>query len=136
MAGRRKSKKIRFPMIANMSLLGRKRSQEGLEFVGEESRWGSPLGRLPEIEVLEDLLNHAALLDHCDDSKPAATLGTFQSVDFIHLAKQPCPAAPGIAGRSARRLRAPPSPAPRRAADRGLGRDLVPLSAGNLNVRF
>ena len=63
--------------------------------MGEESRWGSPLGRLPEIEVLEDLLNHAALLDHCDDSKPAATLGTFQSVDFIHLAKQPCPAAPG-----------------------------------------
>ena len=70
-----------------MSLLGRKRSQEGLEFVGEESRWGSPLGQLPEIEVLEDLLNHAALLDHCDDSKPAATLGAFQSVDFIHLAK-------------------------------------------------
>ncbi len=52
-----------------MSLLGRKRSQEALEFLREESGWGSALGLLPELEVLEDLSNHAALFDHRDDFK-------------------------------------------------------------------
>ncbi len=70
-----------------MSLLGRKRSQEALEFLREESGWGSALGLLPELEVLENLSNHAALFDHRDDRKRVATLGTFQGVDFINLAQ-------------------------------------------------
>ena len=53
-----------------LSLLGRNRSQEAFEFVGEESGWRSALGLPPEIKVLEDLSNHATLFDH------TALLGT------------------------------------------------------------
>ena len=81
-----------------LSLLGRKRGQEALEFVGEESGWGRALGLLPEIEVLEDVSNHAALFDHRDDPELGVTLRTFQGVDFIHLAEQPRPAASPLLG--------------------------------------
>ena len=54
--------------------------------MGEEPGWGSPLGLLPEIEVLEDLFNHAALFDRRDDVEGRATFGAFQGVNFIHLA--------------------------------------------------
>ena len=37
--------------------------------MGEESGWGSALGLLPEIEVLEDLFNHR------DDVEGRATFG-------------------------------------------------------------
>jgi hypothetical protein len=56
------------------------------------------LGLLPELEVLEDLSNHAALLDHRDDFKGVAAFGTFQGVNFIPLAQQPCPAATPLLG--------------------------------------
>jgi len=56
-----------------LSLLGRNRSQEAFEFVEEESGWRSALGLPPEIEVLEDLSNHATLFDHRDDLEPGAT---------------------------------------------------------------
>ncbi len=87
-----------------LSLLGRKRSQEAFEFLREESGWGSALGLLPTIEVLEELSNHAALFDHTallehrNDFKGVTAWGTFQRVDLLPLAQQPGPAAPPLLG--------------------------------------
>ena len=53
-----------------MSLLGRERSQDAFEFLGEEPGWGSKWGELPEIEVFEDRCNDVGLFDH------TALLGT------------------------------------------------------------
>ena len=67
-------------------LLRRKRSQEALEFLSKEWGWGSALGLLPAIQVLEDLSNHAALFNQRNDFKGVAALGALQGVDLIHLA--------------------------------------------------
>ncbi len=66
-----------------MSLLGRKRSQEAFEFLGEEPGRGSTLGLLPTIEVLEDLSNHARVLDEGQSPHWMSASRTDQRLDFV-----------------------------------------------------
>ncbi len=66
-----------------MSLLGRKRGQEGLESLREESGWGSALGLLTTIEVLEDLSNHARVLDEGQSPHWMSASRTDQRLDFV-----------------------------------------------------
>ena len=82
-----------------LSLLGRERSQEAFEFVGEESGWGSALGELPEIQVFEDVFDDIRFLDHRDDLKSVTAFGAPQSIHLIHLLEQAGPVAPALPGK-------------------------------------
>jgi len=55
------------------------------------------LGRIPQLEVPQDLLNDRRILDEGDDAQSAAALGAGEGIGKIDLANEASPGASRVA---------------------------------------